>query len=119
MQNLHKYYELEISYSYNTSLTNNYDCDPISFLQWAFGVTCWEVFSGGKVPYPAVDPVSLVGMLQSGYRADKPNNAACTDAMYVPLKNQKCISLAVLFSLHTLPIVTAALLNYMSHIRCL
>ena len=89
MQNLHKYYELEISYSYNTSLTNNYDCDPISFLQWAFGVTCWEVFSGGKVPYPAVDPVSLVGMLQSGYRADKPNSAACTDAMYVPLKKSK------------------------------
>jgi len=44
---------------------------------WAFGVTCWEVFMAGKIPYPAVDPTSLLNMLESGQRLEKPANAAC------------------------------------------
>ena len=40
----------------------------LSVLQWAFGVTCWEIFSGGKVPYAGINPVDLPQMLDSGYR---------------------------------------------------
>ena len=45
--------------------------------QWAFGVTCWEVFMAGKIPYPALDPTSLLKMLESAQRLEKPPNAAC------------------------------------------
>ena len=48
--------------------------------QWSFGVTCWEVFSGGKQPYPGISPKSLPGLLGEGQRMGKPNNAACSDA---------------------------------------
>ena len=52
-------------------------------MQWSFGITCWEIFSGGKSPYPGVDPLSLTQLLQNGQRLDKPLNAACSDTMYV------------------------------------
>ena len=29
---------------------------PHAVLQWSFGVVMWEVFSGGKAPYPGTDP---------------------------------------------------------------
>ena len=51
------------------------------FSQWSYGVTCWEVFSGGKVPYPGVDPRALSQLLDNGERLSKPNNAACPDHM--------------------------------------
>ena len=47
--------------------------------QWSFGVTCWEVFSGGKGPYAGMDPSALVKMLESDLRLEKPHNAACTE----------------------------------------
>ena len=49
--------------------------------QWSFGITCWEVFSGGKMPYPAIPPFSLLSFLQEGHRLEKPPNAACSDEM--------------------------------------
>ncbi len=49
--------------------------------QWSYGVTCWEVFNGGKTPYPGVDPLCLAGLLDSGYRMERPQNAACSDEM--------------------------------------
>ncbi len=49
--------------------------------QWAYGVTCWEVFSGGKKPYPGVSPMSVVELLEGGERLTYPNNAACTKRM--------------------------------------
>ena len=53
-------------------------CD---LLQWAYGVTCWEIFSGGKVPYGGVDVTDLSQLLVNGRRLDKPNNDACSDQL--------------------------------------
>ena len=39
----------------------------------------WEIFSGGKSPYPGINPLSLVNMLEQGERMPKPYNEACTD----------------------------------------
>ena len=50
-------------------------------VQWSYGVTMWEIFSGGKSPYPATDPVSLIQMLERGERLPKPYNVACSDNM--------------------------------------
>ena len=51
------------------------------FLQWAFGVTCWEIFSCGKRPYRNIDPKHLVRKLMNGYRMEKPMNSACHDSV--------------------------------------
>jgi hypothetical protein len=42
-------------------------------------VTCWEVFSGGKVPYSGVSPVTVPHLLEKGDRLSKPVNDACSD----------------------------------------
>ena len=52
---------------------------PIS--QWSYGVLCWEVFSLGKTPYPGLDPLSVVQLLDSGGRLLSPNNPACSEEM--------------------------------------
>ncbi|CAI8015841.1 Tyrosine-protein kinase transforming protein SEA [Geodia barretti] len=48
---------------------------------WSFGVTCWEVFTLGKGPYPGVDPFSLLRHLERGERLVKPANVACSEEM--------------------------------------
>ena len=53
---------------------------PLS-LQWSFGVTCWEIFTVGNVPYPGLDPCDLSTFLRSGRRLGKPENAACPETM--------------------------------------
>ena len=55
----------------------------VSDVQWSFGVTCWEVFSLGKTPYPGVHPFSLIRHLERGERLEKPLNAACSQEMLV------------------------------------
>ena len=59
----------------------------LNFVQWSFGVTCWEIFSTAKTPYPGIHPTSLITQLENGERLPKPNNAACCDAMYVIILN--------------------------------
>ena len=51
-------------------------------LQWAYGVTCWEVFNGGKNPYPGMNAYTVAEMIESGDRLQKPANIACSDEMY-------------------------------------
>ena len=41
----------------------------------------WEIFSGGKAPYPGTDSVTLIKHLEEGHRMPKPYNAACNDEM--------------------------------------
>ena len=53
----------------------------LPLLQWSFGVTCWEVFSAGKIPYGGVDPLTMIQLLESGRRLDKPSNTACSEEM--------------------------------------
>ena len=50
-------------------------------MQWSFGVTCWEVFSGGMIPYGGISPMALLHLLQNGERLSKPPNSACTNRM--------------------------------------
>ena len=64
-----------VGVSTTPKVTNVFIC-----FQWSFGVTCWEVFSGGKQPYPGISPLSLHWLLEEGQRLEKPNNAACSNA---------------------------------------
>ncbi len=50
-------------------------------IQWSYGVTVWEVFSGGRTPYAGVDPTSLVALLRKGKRLEPPQNTACSAEM--------------------------------------
>lgn len=54
-------------------------------MQWSFGVTSWEVFTGGTIPYGGISPLALLQLLQDGERLSKPRNSACTDEMWVVL----------------------------------
>ena len=42
----------------------------------------WEIFSGGKAPYPGTDPLTLMRSLEKGYRMPQPYNSACNEEMY-------------------------------------
>ena len=50
-------------------------------MQWAYGITCWEIFSGGKVPYAGVNAVDLPKRVAKGLRLEKPVNDACSNDM--------------------------------------
>jgi len=63
-------------------LISAYTCIvTILFYQWAFGVTCWEIFTCGRVPYHGISAMGLLYALKDGERLEKPNNAACSDEM--------------------------------------
>ena len=58
-------------------------------MQWSFGVTFWEVFSAGRIPYSGVDAMSMLKILESGMRLEKPDNAACAPEMYTTISHYK------------------------------
>ena len=41
-------------------------------LQWSYGITCWEIFTLGRIPYPGVDNHNVITILKNGQRLDKP-----------------------------------------------
>lgn len=49
------------------------------FLQWSFGVTVWEVYSLGKMPYPGVSNYSIPHFLSTGRRLERPDR--CPDTV--------------------------------------
>ncbi|EDO49804.1 predicted protein [Nematostella vectensis] len=53
---------------------------------WAFGILAWEVYTGGKQPYPATNNTDVVQMVINGYRLEKP--LRCPDAAYSTMR--KC-----------------------------
>ena len=50
-------------------------------IQWSYGVLCWEVFSLGWTPYPGLDPLGVVDLLNNGKRLNCPHNEACSQEM--------------------------------------
>lgn len=48
-------------------------------LQWAFGVTMWEIMTRGQTPYPGVENSEIYEYLIKGERLKKP--ADCRDDM--------------------------------------
>ena len=49
--------------------------------QWAFGVTVWELFTCGRVPYSGIPVMSILKALKAGQRLEKPENTACSNEM--------------------------------------
>lgn len=39
---------------------------------WAYGILCWEVFTGGKSPYPAMENIIVADEIMRGYRMEQP-----------------------------------------------
>ena len=46
---------------------------------WSYGVLVWELVTLGAAPYPGLAPDSLLGLLVTGYRMDRP--AGCPAQM--------------------------------------
>ena len=53
------------------------ECD----MQWSYGVTCWEVFTAGEIPYPGIHPKEVVELLEDGGHLKRPKNQALSDNM--------------------------------------
>lgn len=50
-------------------------------MQWAYGITCFEIFSGGQVPYAGISLTAILTLLQNGDQLEAPNNTACDKEM--------------------------------------
>jgi len=51
---------------------------------WSFGITLWEMWSFGRVPYPKVPVKVLMDKILKGYRMDSPDN--CHQSVYEVMK---------------------------------
>ena len=63
--------------------------------QWAFGVTVWELFTCGRVPFSGIPVTSVLKELKAGHRLEKPENTACYDEMLD--ENSICILASLLY----------------------
>ena len=49
--------------------------------QWSYGVTCWEIFTSGEIPYQGVHARDVIQLLEDGKHLPRPKNQACSDNM--------------------------------------
>ncbi|XP_065836872.1 tyrosine-protein kinase JAK2-like [Oscarella lobularis] len=53
---------------------------------WSYGVTLWEIWSSGAMPWAGISKMDLVAILESGRRLGQPTNAysekCCSDVVY-------------------------------------
>ena len=52
---------------------------PPLLTQWSYGVTCWEVFSLGRSPYPGIENHEILEHISGGGRLKKPT--LCPDKL--------------------------------------
>ncbi|KAL5515856.1 hypothetical protein EMCRGX_G001090 [Ephydatia muelleri] len=51
---------------------------------WSYGVTCWEVFSLGSIPYPGVENYEMLDYLKKGLRLKQPT--LCPDTIFLVIQ---------------------------------
>ena len=52
---------------------------------WAYGILCWELFSGGQSPYKGFQNTRVADEVRRGYRLQRP--AACPADIYQLMTN--------------------------------
>ena len=55
-------------------------------------MTCWEIFSLGRIPYPGIENHEILDHISSGGRLKKPS--LCPEEMYVQLHNNQSFTIA-------------------------
>jgi len=51
----------------------------VQIIQWSYGITCWEVFSLGRIPYTGINNAGMIKFLKDGKRLEKP--VLCPDKL--------------------------------------
>ena len=78
-----KIHPLFMKYSNGTSTQCHayrlFPLPPSLLTQWSYGVTCWEVFSLGRSPYPSIENREILEHISGGGRLTKPT--LCPDKL--------------------------------------
>ncbi|XP_064082200.1 tyrosine-protein kinase Lyn-like [Macrobrachium nipponense] len=55
-------------------------CFSIKSDVWSYGILCYEIFTGGEVPYSSYTNDEIIFLIRDGHRLGKPSN--CPDLIY-------------------------------------